>query len=261
MTGLLERIVTNKRIEIAELHKKTIAASMRTTLDVRAALRNPSALALIGEVKFKSPSAGELSRALSPGDRAVAYARGGARMVSVLCDQPFFGGSYDDVATARAALDAENLPIPILAKEFILDDVQLARAREVGADAALIIARILPGDALGELVRACVARSLEPFVEVAGDDELDRALVAGAHVIGVNVRDLDTLVMDTERAARLLARIPKDRIAVHLSGIRGVEQITAAAKTRADAALIGESLMRADDPSNILKRFSDAAKR
>ncbi len=262
MSGLLARILETKRAEVARLRSAPSARAERATCDVAAALKKPGALALVAEVKFRSPSAGALSRALGPGERAAAYAEAGAAMVSVLCDAAFFDGSYDDLAAARAALDARGLgAVPLLAKEFVIDPVQIERARAAGADAALLIVRILEGGALGEVFAACRASGLEPFVEVTDEAELERALAAGARVVGVNTRDLDTLAMDAERAARVVARIAPDRIAVHLSGLRDADDVAAAAKTRADAALIGEALMRADDPRDILKRMLARARK
>jgi len=255
MSGVLSRILESKRGEVEQMRSREIATVSRATCDVVSALRKTGAMALIAEVKFKSPSAGPLSRAMDAGARALAYARAGASMVSVLCDQPFFDGSYDDVAKARAALDDAGLAVPVLAKEFVIDDVQLARAREVGADAALVIARILPGEELAKIVSACLSRGLEPFVEIVDEDELARALDVGARVIGVNARDLDTLAMDADRTARVLDRIPKECVAVHLSGLRAPEDVAKAASSRADAALMGEILMRQDDPFDILKRM------
>ena len=139
--------------------------------------------------------------------------------------------------------------------EFVIDPVQLDRARAAGADAALLIARILPGDALRKLAEECRARGLEPFVEVVDEAEVARALEARARVVGVNARDLDTLAMDAAGAARVVERIPEACVAVHLSGLRDAEAVAAAARTRADAVLVGEALMRADDPSDILKRM------
>lgn len=258
MSDLLERIVASKQAEIEVLRQRHVpTGAMRETrhTDVEHALRRPGSLQLIAEVKRRSPSAGALSLALSAGERAVAYARTGAAMVSVLCDGPFFGGSYDDVSEARAALDAAGLEVPILAKEFILDEVQLERAREAGADAALIIVRITSESLLARLVEACRLHALEPFVEVASSPELARALDAGARIIGVNARDLDTLALDTDGVRRILEQIPRDRVAIHLSGLRTEEDIAQCARGRADAALVGEALMRTDDPSDLLSRM------
>jgi indole-3-glycerol phosphate synthase len=261
MSGVLERILTTKRAEIDALRARGAGETAHTAREVPAALRDARSLRIIAEVKLKSPSGGVLAAGSEVASRARAYARGGAAMVSVLCDGPFFGGSYDDLASVRAALDADGLALPLLAKEFVLDDVQLARAREAGADAALLIARIVPPATLQTLVLACRARSLEPFVEVASDDELRLALGTGARVIGVNARDLDTLVVDVPRAERILAAIPPDRVAVHLSGVRDPEDIDRLARGRADAVLVGESLMRAADPSELLKRMLAGAAR
>ena len=261
MSGLLERIVASKRAEVAALKKTVRAPSRRETCDVVRALRRPSELALITEVKFRSPSAGALSRVMDLSARVSAYARAGAAMISVLCDQPFFDGSYEDLQRARRTLDGAFSHVPILAKEFVIDPVQLEVARAEGADAALLIARILPGDALARLSDACRALRLEPFVEVADEDELARALDVGSRVIGVNARDLDTLAMDPARAEHVVARIPASCVAVHFSGVRGEEDVARIAGTRADAALVGESLMREDDPFNLLKRMLARASR
>jgi len=255
MSGLLDRIVASKRAEVEAMRGESFPSPSREPLDVIAALRRPGELALIAEVKRKSPSAGALSTVLSPGARAKAYAQAGAAMVSVLCDQPFFDGSYDHVAEARP------VHVPVLAKEFVIDPLQVAKARGAGADATLVIVRILPGDSLRTIVDACRARRLEPFVEVKDEGELARALDVGARVIGVNTRDLDTLAMDAARAQRVLDRIPSDRVAVHLSGIRTPEDVAAVAKSRADAALVGEALMREDHPENLLKRMLARARK
>ncbi len=259
--GVLAEILRAKHAEVAGLRGAAPPRASREPLDARAALRDPGALCLIAEIKRRSPSAGELSRAMTPAERALAYANAGARMVSVLCDGPFFGGSYADLAAARGALDAAGRAVPLLAKEFVVDAVQLDHARGHGADAVLIIARILSPGALGGMVEASLARGLEPVVEVATSTELVRALATRARIIGVNARDLDTLAMDAAAAARVLARVPPERVAVHLSGLKTEADVRGVTRERADAALIGETLMREDDPSTILKRFTMAARR
>jgi indole-3-glycerol phosphate synthase len=262
----LEAILESKRREIEALRARPArgpaALASRAPLDVFAALRRGQrdALRLIAEVKLKSPSAGPLSRALDCPSRALAYAAGGVAMVSVLCDGPFFDGSFEELAAARAALDAAGLAVPLLAKEFVLHDVQIAAAREHGADAVLLIARIVSRPLLRELADAARGRGLEPFVEVVDEAELDAAVYAGARVVGVNARDLDTLAMDAERAARVLARIPGDAVAVHLSGVKDEAGVRTIAAGRADAALVGEALMREDDPRPLLARLTAAGK-
>jgi indole-3-glycerol phosphate synthase len=217
-------------------------------------------LRLITEVKFRSPSAGPLSRKLGAGERAVTYARGGAAMVSVLCDEAFFDGSYGDLAIARTALDYRGLTVPLLAKEFVIDPVQLEWAALDGADAVLLIARIVDRDTLRSLMQRARELGLEPFVEVTTEAERDAAVEAGARIIGVNARDLDTLAMDAAKTARVLAGIPEGIVAGHLSGLRSAEDIRAVAKGRADAALVGEALMRQDDPAPLLRDFVSAAR-
>jgi indole-3-glycerol phosphate synthase len=259
MSGVLDEILQQKRAEVWKL--KAAPSYVRVPTGprdlVRHALRREpgSPLRLVAEIKRKSPSAGELSTKLTADARAKAYAAAGASMVSVLTDAKFFGGSWDDLYDVRLALPKT----PILAKEFVVDERQLVEAAGAGADAALLIARILEPAELAKLVTASLHLRLEPLVEVVTEAELDAALATDAKVIGVNARDLDTLVMDAARAARVLASIPTDRIAVHLSGLKTPADVAKVAGSRADAALIGESLMREDDPTELLTAFVNAA--
>jgi indole-3-glycerol phosphate synthase len=218
-------------------------------------------LRIIAEIKFKSPSAGELSRALDAAERAAEYGGAGAAMVSVLCDGPFFGGSWADLARARARLDAMPREVPLLAKEFVLDEVQLDRARAAGADAVLLIARIVSRERLAQLHEAARARDLQPVVEVVNEAEVDAALAAGAEVIGVNARDLDTLAMDRARSARVLAAIPPQLVRVHLSGVKDEAGVREISQGPADAVLVGEALMREPSPAARLGAFVAAAAR
>lgn len=180
-------------------------------------------------------------------------------MISVLCDAAFFDGSFEHLAAARRELDDKGRSVPLLAKEFVLDERQIERAAASGADAVLLIARIVPPRRLGELFACAAASGLEPLVEVVTEDELGAALDAGARVIGVNARDLDTLVMDRASAARVLAAIPRGRIALHLSGLRSPEDVAAIAAGAIDGALVGEALMRLDDPRPLLRALVAAA--
>lgn len=254
MSGVLGRILASKEAEVAELRRQTRRISTRQPLDVVTTLRRSkgSALRLITEHKRRSPSAGPLSTVLSPAERGLTYARNGASMISVLCDGPFFDGSWEHLATIRGALDDAGLPVPLLAKEFVIDEVQLEVAREKGADAVLLIARIVDAQRLGRLVTASRSLGLEPLVEVVNDDELAAALAASATVIGVNARDLDTLAMDVERTARLLAAIPSGCVTAHLSGLKTPDDVARVAASGVDAALMGEALMREDDPASLL---------
>jgi indole-3-glycerol phosphate synthase len=179
-------------------------------------------------------------------------------MVSVLCDAPFFDGGWADLRAARESLDRLPRSVPVLAKEFVLDEVQLDRARAAGADAVLLIARIVSPERLAELHRAARARDLWPMVEVAQEEEVAAALAADAQIIGVNARDLDTLAMDPARAATVLAHIPPTCVRVHLSGLRDAAGARAIAASSVDAALVGEALMREADPEPLLRSLVEA---
>lgn len=269
--GTLAKILDAKNAEVARMLAgppfkprvwPTIEADRATRVD-RALARGPGdPLRLIAEVKLRSPSAGALSRALAPDARAIAYAEAGAAMVSVLCDRAFFDGGFEHLAAARRAFDARGArasrPL-LLCKEFILHPVQLDRAMDAGADAVLLIARITFDQRLGALMRGARERGLTPLVEVVTRAELDLALANGATLIGVNARDLDTLQMDHARARDVLDAIPEGVTALHLSGLSSPDDIARVAKGRADGALVGEALMRRDDPRELLRAMVAAA--
>jgi indole-3-glycerol phosphate synthase len=250
-SGLLARILAKKRDELPALRAlKLPAQPARRAFSLR---RNQGRIQLISEIKFRSPSAGPLSTALSVAQRAQAYERAGASMVSVLCDASFFDGSFAHLSEARAACG-----LPLLCKEFVIDECQLDAAAAYGADAVLLIARCVDGKRLHELTQAARARNLEPFVEVVSDEEAELAVAGGATLIGVNARDLDTLVMDAPRTARMLAELPSAVTRVHLSGIAQPDDVRRIADSPADAALIGEALMREADPEARLRALVGA---
>jgi indole-3-glycerol phosphate synthase len=176
-------------------------------------------------------------------------------MLSVLCDERFFDGAYEHLTQARAVTS-----IPLLCKEFVIDLAQLDAARAFGADAVLIIVRCVTPQQTRELVAGAEARELVPLVEITSLEELSVALDAGARVIGVNARDLDTLTMDAERATRVIAAIPDGVVRVHLSGLSKPEDLQRLRQTPADAALVGEALMRLDDPEPLLGSLVAAAR-
>ena len=254
--SLLEDILKEKRSWIAAKHRELSRPSGVDFRDTVATLRRPLSkpLRLNAEIKFRSPSAGELSKAMGTGERALCYERSGASMVSVLTDNRFFGGNFSELLYAHHATRT-----PVLCKDFIIDDAQVAHANGYGADAVLLIARCLPGRELRSLATAVRKRRMEPFIEVSTEAELARALEVNPQIVGVNARDLDSLEMDPERAARVLDKIPKGIVAVHLSGLKTPEDVMRVSRTRADAALIGEILMRQDDPMSLLKSLVAAA--
>jgi indole-3-glycerol phosphate synthase len=247
--SLLAKILDAKRSDLPRL-RSTRLPEPPATRKVALARGPGEPLSLIAEFKRCSPSAGMLSTALTLAQRVAAYEAGGAKMVSVLCDARFFAGRYQDLSDARAACG-----LPVLCKEFIIDEVQLDFARAYGADAALLIVRCLEPNRLGALIRACAERTLVPLVEIHTDREAQLALDAGATMMGVNARDLDTLEMDVEGAARVLEALPPGITRIHLSGLSRAEQVEGVARSAADAALIGEALMRQDDPGPLLREL------
>ena len=257
--GLLDRIIDHKRSELAELGRLVLPeAPARRPLDLRrtpAAPGDRSPLHLITEIKRRSPSAGQLSTLLGVGERAKCYARAGASMLSVLCDREFFDGSFEHLREARAACD-----LPLLCKDFVIDEQQLRVARAFGADAVLLIVRCLSRAEFGHLFERAQALGLVPFVEVATQEEATQALEVGADLIGVNARDLDTLVIDRERAKSVLQSLPDRVTKVHLSGVTSEQAVGEVRDWGADAALIGEILMRQDDPTSLLSAFVAAAR-
>jgi indole-3-glycerol phosphate synthase len=258
---VLEDILANKRLEVDTLRRRPRLGQVRSPIDATRALRRSAVdpLRLIAEVKLRSPSAGALSRALAPEARALAYAEAGAAMVSVLCDGPYFDGSWEHLAAARRALDEARIAVPLLAKEFVIDERQIVEARDRGADAVLLIARIVDGPRLRRLALAARAEGIEPLIEVVDEEELEAALAAEARIVGVNARDLDTLAMDATRAARVCSAIPPRVVAVHLSGLREASDVARIGRSRADAALVGEALMQDDDPRPRLRAMVEAA--
>ena len=260
MSDALGPILAATRVECARLRRALPDDVGHAPLDVHACLGRTigsggPALALIAEIKHRSPSAGALSRALSPADRARAYVAGGAAMVSVLVDRAAFDGDYAHVSEARAAVS-----VPLLAKGFCVDPIQVEAARRAGADAVLLIARILDRVALAELHACCLAAGLTPIVEVVDEPELERALAVSPRVLGVNARDLSTLIMDRARADRVVAAIPPGPRALFFSGLSTPADVArVSALPRVDGALVGEVLMRSDAPTPVLAALAAAA--
>jgi len=207
-------------------------------------------------VKRRSPSAGVIRNDLDPRARAALYARHGASAISVLTDPAHFGGSVDDL---RAA--AEDVDVPLLRKDFILDELQVIEARAAGAAAVLLIVRALPAERLTALLACARGVGLEALVEVHTAPELERALAADAAMIGVNSRDLDSFRIDVTAAWALLAEVPADRVAVAESGMHGPEDVARAAAAGADAVLVGTALSAAPDPAALLERLSEVPRR
>jgi indole-3-glycerol phosphate synthase len=225
----------------AELER--LAASAPAGPSLAGALRRAD-VALIAEVKRRSPSKGSIAPDLDAVTQARAYVAGGAAAISVLTEPAHFSGSLEDLEAVRAAL-----PVPALKKDFHVRPIQLMEARASGASAALLIARALDPDRLRQMMETGRELGLELLVEIRDEAELDRALEVGATMIGVNNRDLESLVIDPATAERLLPRIPAEIVAIAESGVKSRADVERYAQCGADAVLVGSSISAAADPT------------
>lgn len=235
----LDGALRTDRVHVAGLPPDSLASAIRR-----------SSVAIIAELKRRSPSRGVLNEALDPRQSA-EFERGGAAAISVLTEPEFFGGSLDDLRIVR-----ESVTLPVLKKDFHIHDSQLREARGGGASAVLLIARALSPDELPQMMRAARALELEALVEVRTESELERAIDAGAEIIGVNSRDLETLDVDDRVPERLIPLIPPPIIAVWESGIHGMDDVQRAADAGADAVLVGSALSKAKDPAKLVRTLS-----
>jgi len=221
----------------------------------RAALGR-STVALIAEVKRRSPSAGSIREDLDPASRALGYANGGSAAISVLTDGPYFGGSLDDLRSVAARVD-----VPVLRKDFILAEEQVLEARAAGASAVLLIVRALTPSRLEALQRFAAGLGLAALVEAHTAAETSTALDAGAEIVGINSRNLDTFRIDIDEAWRLFDAVPPHVIAVAESGMANLDDVSRAAEAGADAVLIGTALSAADDPEKLARQISGVRRR
>jgi indole-3-glycerol phosphate synthase len=228
------------RLPLADLEKQ--AAATARPRDFAKALRSTKGVACIAEFKRRSPSKGWIHRDADVVAVAAAYEAAGAAAMSVLTDTPFFGGSLDDLRQARAATR-----MPILRKDFVIDDYQVVEARAAGADAVLLIVAALRDHDLRRLLAEVERWRLQALVEAHDADEVRRAVAAGATIIGVNHRDLRTFEMNMDLAAAMRPLIPADRVVVAESGIRTPDDVGRMAAAGIDAILVGETLMQAQD--------------
>ena len=227
-------------VSLTEIKQRAI--DVAAALNVIAALREPG-IGVIAEVKRASPSRGELATISDPAKLARAYQDGGARVISVLTEQRRFNGSLEDLDAVRAAVS-----IPVLRKDFIVGPYQIHEARAHGADMLLLIVAALEQPALASMIDRTESLGMTALVEVHTEEEADRALQAGARVIGVNARDLKTLDVDRDCFARIAPGLPSNVIRIAESGIRGTADLLAYAGAGADAVLVGEGLVTSGDP-------------
>jgi indole-3-glycerol phosphate synthase len=262
--SVLDEILATKRDEVTVLHQPSTRDAIRKgalragptrgfEAALRARSRDAGMLAVIAEIKRRSPSKGDLAPDLDPVATAAAYEAGGAACLSVLTDAPYFGGSVGDLQAARDAAGAT----PVLRKDFTIDPDQVYETRGIGADAMLLIMAAIPDDeVLRDLHTLARELDLDVLVETHDEAELERALNLGATCVGVNARSLETFAEDLGVSERLVARIPNEVIAVAESAIREVEDARRVADAGFDAVLVGEALVRSPDPTALVRDLS-----
>ena len=255
--ALLTRLVSESRAEVAARraampsgHLERLAAALPPPRDFPGALRRDR-LAVIAEMKARTPLMGWLSEDYSPGHLAAIYDAAGAAALSVLCQETSFGGRAEHLAEARAVSQ-----VPIMRKDFIVDEHQVLEGRAYGADAVLLIVAALQESRLRALLRLTRELGMEALVEVHDGAELEAAVNAGASMVGVNHRDLATFEVDIGLTERLRPLVPADVVYVAESGIHTAEDATRMRLAGADAILVGEALMRALDPAAKLRELS-----
>jgi tryptophan synthase beta chain len=254
------RRLADVRVELGSLTYRALAADAAAVSAQPGAAPRPvverlaaPGVHLIAEVKRRSPSAGAIAAEADPVALARAYEAGGASAVSVLCEPHWFGGSVSDLRLVRAAVT-----LPILAKEFVVDERQLPVLRAAGADMVLLLASVLPPRRLARFVRLARTLGLEPLVEAHDERQLRAALASEARLIGLNNRNLRTLDVDPENCVRLRKSVPQDRLVVGESGVREPRTLVGWRAVGIDAALVGETLMRSADPAAAARAFVTA---
>lgn len=252
---ILDKIIDTKKEEMAQLKKDFTLAQLRETFaglgpcrDFRQAITS-DVCNIIAEVKCASPSRGRLVADFDPVRIARIYEQNGAAAISVLTDETYFAGHKNYLIDIR-----KKVNLPLLRKDFIIDPVQIFETRAIGADAILLIVHVL-GQKLAEFISISNELGLSALVEVHTLEELDVALAAGAEIIGINNRDLDTFVTDIETSRRLRTKIPENKIVVAESGIRNRKDIELLTRSGINAFLIGEHLVISPDIGRKLHEF------
>lgn len=259
---MLAQILEHKREEVAARKMALSPAQMRRRAGEQAPARAFAAalrreqVAVIAEIKRASPSRGPLAPDLDPAALARRYEQGGAAAISVLTDSRFFAGSLDDLAAARNAVG-----LPVLRKDFVIDPYQVFEARAAGADAVLLIVAALADVQLRDLLALAGEVGLVSLVEAHSRAEVERALAAGARLVGVNSRDLRTFKVDLATVEELAPLVPADCVLVAESGISARADVERLAAVGVDAVLVGETLVRADDVVANLNELASVARR
>lgn len=259
--NILDKIVADKRKEV-DLKKSLIPVQQleqsvlmeRTSISLASELKN-SATGIIAEHKRRSPSKSVINQGLNVQDVAKGYAEAGVCGMSVLTDGKYFGGSLDDLLLARASVN-----IPLLRKEFIIDEYQIVEARAYGADVILLIAAILSRDEIKSLSETAKGLGLDVLLEVHNEEELQKSIMPSLDMLGVNNRNLKTFEVSLETSKSLSEQIPDDFVKVSESGISTIEAIKELRPYGYQGFLIGENFMKTDDPGESAKKFIEELK-
>lgn len=256
MGTFLENVVERTEADLARRKRTTPAADLEARLGPASRGRPFSealideGISLIAEMKRASPSRGPIRPGASVAEIVAAYQAAGARAVSVLTEPAHFGGSLDDLAEAREACD-----LPLLRKDFLIDPYQVLEARAAGADAVLLIVAALGRERLMQLMGTASELGMDTLVEVHDEDEVELAVETGAELIGINNRDLHSLEVDLGTTFRLMADVPAGTVVVAESGITERGHVSDLEDAGVDAILVGEALMRADDPAHVVREL------
>lgn len=261
MKTILDEIVAKKRIEIIEKQKTKSIEDFKQTenfivpvLSAKASILDESKSGIIAEFKRKSPSKGFINKDASVKEIVSGYEKFGASVVSVLTDEDFFGGSFDDLQQAK-----EILNIPVLRKDFIVDEYQVYETKAIGADLMLLIAECLTKDEVLHLAKTAKEIGLEVLLELHSEDQLEK-VNNYIDLIGINNRNLKTFDVDVEKSKQILKQLPKDLIKVAESGISNPETVKDLRESGFQAFLIGENFMKEDNPAFAFEKFVKLSK-
>ena len=254
----LKEIIEQKYKEVAVLKKEGIPdidCEIPPLRDFKKAISTPGKINLISEIKFASPSAGSIRDACDPVEIGVTYEKAGASAISFLTDRKFFNGDIKNLPPVKHAVS-----LPVLRKDFIIDEIQVREAAIYGADAVLLIVRILDADRLKDLIKFCSELGLAAITEVHDKKDLDMALKCGADIIGINNRDLDTFQVDIHTTSELAEYVPESCILVSESGILNSSHIKNLKEKRINAVLVGSALMSSGDIEGKVRELVEAGK-
>jgi len=252
----LAEILAEKKNEVARLKKERPiyrSHNLPPIRDFKAAISAPGQINLIAEIKFASPSAGRIRPMTDPVSIGQVYQEAGAAAISLLTDKQFFKGDLDYLPPLKKAIG-----LPILRKDFIIDELQIREASIYGADAILLIARILSQSQLSDLISACRELGMDPLTEVHDQDDLEKAIDSKAEIIGINNRDLDSFSVDINTTFELAPLVPDDRVVISESGLAKKADILSLKDTRVQAVLVGSALMRSDNLAGKTAEWVDA---